>query len=269
MKKLHLKLNKKTTAIWTITLSLIILLFSAAYLTMANDSMKMLVDSKLEGLPTAILSIVGFESIPDFTNIVVFYAYIMQYINIALAIFALSLGLASFLQEESDHTIEFLMSSPISRIDFVKEKLIANFILVTTTVVSMIVFSSLGLFLFKPEDVLFLDILKDVLPIYLSFFLIAYTLLIFGSGLSLILKSELKVATLAMAIVFSTYFMGIMASVVEKIDFLEVFSLLHALMPLTLYEGSANLFTIVFWIVLSILTFVFGLNFFKKRDILV
>lgn len=269
MKSLHLKLNKKSTLLWSVILFLSIFLFMAVFPSMANESMQTLVDSKLEGLPPALLSIVGFETIPDFGDITVFYAYIMQYINIALAIFSLSLGLASFLQEEIDGTIEYLFAQPLSRRDLIIEKLKANIIIITITV-SFIVFASLLSFcLFIPKGISIVDLLKDSLPVFISYYFLSLVFLLLGSGLSLLLKSGSKANVVAMAIVFASYFIGIMSSLVKALNSLEIISLLHVLLPSNLYTGDYDLLGIGLWLVIAIIVFVIGLKSFDKRDILV
>ena len=114
MIRLHIKLNLKGIILWALILLLIVFGFMAFFPSMANDSMKELVDGKLNGLPDSILSIVGFETFPDFTDINVFYGYIMQYVMMALAVFSMSLGLNTYIKEEKEGTIEFLFAQPQS-----------------------------------------------------------------------------------------------------------------------------------------------------------
>lgn len=269
MRNLQLRLNKKTAIVWSSILFGFIFIFMAVYPSMANDSMQMLVDGKLEGLPPALLSIVGFETIPDFTKITVFYAYIMQYMNIALAIFALGLGLGSFLQEESDGTIEYLFAQPLSRKELVVEKLKANLIIIFSVVSLIVLAGLLSFFIFKPEEVILLDLIVETVPLFASYYLLAAIFLILGSGLSLVLKSGSKVSTTAMAIVFATYFIGIMASLTDVLEPLKAVSILHSLFPSTIYTGEINYFSVGLWIFVAIAFFIFGLTNFNKRDILV
>lgn len=269
MKSLQIKLNKKSAIVWAVVLFGFIFVFMAVYPSMANDSMQSLADKKLEGLPPALLSIVGFESIPDFTDIKVFYAYIMQYLNIALVIFALSLGLGSFLQEEIDGTIEYLFAQPLSRKNLVIGKLIANIFLVFFVVSIVSLAGVLSFVVFRPDNVGLFDLLTDTIPLFISYYFLAFIFLILGSGLSLLLKSGSKVSTTAMALVFASYFIGIMASLVEILQPLKSVSLLHALFPSNIYLGDIDYYSIGLWIIFSMLIFFLGFVSFKDRDILV
>lgn len=269
MTLLQLKLNTKSTLIWTSLLVGFIVLFMAVYPSMANESMQLLIDGKLEGLPPALLSIVGFDSIPDFTDIRVYYGYIMQYMNIALAIFSLSLGLSSFLQEEIDKTIEFLFAQPISRKELILDKLKANTLIVVTVVTMIILAGTLSFYLYKPNDIQLISLLKDSLPLFLSYYVIAFIFLLLGSGLSLLLKPGSKAVSVSMAIVFSSYFIGIMSEMTEVLLPLKSLSLLHGLFPADLYANDFGGYSVFIWTIISISFFVFGFKKFFTRDILV
>lgn len=267
MRKLQIKLNKSSSLLWAFFLSIFIILFMAFFPSMANESMQSIVDSKLDGLPPALLSIVGFDKIPDFTQITVYYGYIMQYINVALAIYALNLGLASFLQEETDGTIEYLFAHPISRTQLIIEKLKANLML-TIGVVSFIILTSVfGFMVFKDADIILKDLLVESLPIFGSYYGIAIIFLILGSGLSLLFKSVYKIMNISMAIIFGTYFIGIMSTIVKVLEPFKFLSLLHVLLPSKLYLKEFDFLAILFWLILAIATFMFALKKFQKRDI--
>lgn len=269
MKKLQIKLNKKSTLIWALILGGITLLFMAVFPSMANESMQQLVDGKLDALPEALLAIVGFETIPDFTDIRVFYAYIMQYINIALGIFAFSLGLSSFLKEEETGTVEFLYAQAISRYDFVVQKLIANAMLVVSVVSVIVVSSVLSFVMFKPVDLELMPLLFESLPLFASYYVLVLIFLVFGTGLSLVLKSGISINALSMGLVFITYVAGLMSSMVSFLEPLKHVSILHALFPSAIYSGDVNFITVILWFVVAIASLGLGMLYFKKRDILV
>lgn len=267
MIRLHLRLNWKSTLLWTLILSAILFGFMAFYPSMANDSMKELVDGKLNGLPDSILSIVGFETFPDFTNINVFYGYIMQYVLMALAVFSLTLGLNSYLKEEKEGTIEFLFALPQSRLSLIINKCIANIILVFILVTALIIVSLLSFALFRPTTVELSTIISDNLFILLSFYLLALVYLSLGTALSMILPSNLSMTGIAMALVFIPYLIGTMSIMIQEISFLKGISLLHTLMPNQIHANNVNLLSLVLWIALSVLLFGFGTMKFKHRDI--
>lgn len=267
MKTLQIKLNKKSTLIWSALLAGITFAFMAVFPSMANESMQMLVDGKLDALPDALLAIVGFESIPDFTDIRVFYAYIMQYINIALAIFSLSLGLSAFLKEEENGTIEFIYAQAISRKEFVLQKLFANILLTVAVVLGLIFASTLSFVAFRPEGVDLIELIIETLPLFLSYFAIALIFLFLGTGLSFILKSGTSVSPVSMGIVFMTYIVGLMSSMLDLLEPMKHLSILHALFPSAIYEGDLNAGSLVLWVIGSLLIFYVGMHRFNHRDI--
>lgn len=267
MRKLHIKLQKKSTMIWTLLLSGIVFFFMAVYPSMANESMQQLVDGKMEALPDALLAIVGFEVIPDFTDIRVFYAYIMQYINIALSIFALSLGLSSFLKEEETGTIEFIYAQALSRKDFVLQKFFANLQLILFTVSMLVLSSGLSFIVFRAEEIKIWDLVIETLPIFASYYGLALIFLVLGSGLSLLLKSGSSASGLSMALVFVSYIMGIISSMVDFLQPLESISILHTFLPSSIYAGSFDFLSFLLWLSFALGSFLLGIYRFEKRDI--
>ena len=97
--------------------------------------------------------------------------------------------------------------------------------------------------------------------------MLAFIFLILGSGLSLLLKPGTKVSGVSMGLVFSTYFIGVMAMMSELLAPLKSISILHALFPSEVYSNKVNGNSVMAWGILALIVFVFGLLRFMKRDI--
>lgn len=267
MIRLHIKLNLKATILWALILLLIVFGFMAFFPSMANDSMKELVDGKLNGLPDSILSIVGFETFPDFTDINVFYGYIMQYVMMALAVFSMSLGLNTYIKEEKEGTIEFLFAQPQSRQSLILNKLAANILLLTVVITTLVASSVLSFILFKPESINLGTLLSDNLIVFLSYYLLSFIFLLLGTSLSMLLPSSVSVIGISMALVFLPYLVGTMATMIKELKFIKGVSILHTLMPNQLYSNTINWMSLILWCLVSLALFMVAYQSFKNRDI--
>lgn len=263
MSKLQFKLNKKSMIIWILILNLMIIGFMAFFPTMADEGLQAL----MEGMSDSILQVLGFETFPDFSKIDQFYGYIIQYVTMALFVYAITLGLNTFIKEEKDGTIEYLYSLPQTRRAMITSKLIGNIQTITLVLLSIII-SSLGMMaLLTPPDMDTLKVLMNTLPILLSISLWSYLLLLLGTGLSLVLKSDISCTGVAMAIVFIPYVIGMMSQMVDVLKSFETLSILHTTMPDRLYAQNYNIESYILWFTLCISIFLYGLHHFNKRDI--
>lgn len=262
MIKLQFDLNKKSMIVWISILTIMILGFMAFYPTMADESIQVL----LEGMSDSMLQVLGFHSFPDFSKIEIFYGYIIQYVNMGLVVYALSLGLNTYLKEEKEGTIEFLYGQPITRTNLILSKLIGNLIIIGIILFSIISISILSLYIFTPADANFSTILYDSIPVFLVIICNMIMFLLLGTGLSLILPSTTSVIGVSMAIVFIPYVIGMMAQMIDKISSLEFISILHTTMPDRIYSQTNDIYSLLMWVTISVIALIYGLIKFKKKD---
>ena len=263
MTKLQFKLNKHSMLIWVGLLSLMIFGFMSFYPTMADQGMQDL----LEGMSDSMLQILGFDTFPDFSKIDQFYGYIIQYINIAIVVFAVTLGLNTYLKEERDGTIEFLFNQPLTRTQLIVQKFIGNILILGSILLAVIIVSCISIAIFVPTDANLNSILLSTIPVFGMLILSTFIFLLLGTGLSLILSSDLSVTGIAMGIVFVPYVLGMMAQMIEPVKRFEFISILHTTMPDRIYSGTFNSNSIILWLVLAGTTFIYGMIHFQKRDI--
>ena len=124
--RLELKNTWKSTLKWTIALSGITFILLAFFPSMQTESMKELAGAKMEGLDPALLEAFGLAELTDFTIITNFFGYVLQYITLAIMVFVTQIAVHSLIKEETDGTIEFLYSKPISRSTLLWQKTLAN-----------------------------------------------------------------------------------------------------------------------------------------------
>ena len=249
--------------IWVGLLSLMIFGFMSFYPTMADQGMQEL----LEGMSDSMLQILGFDTFPDFSKIDQFYGYIIQYINIALVVFAVTLGLNTYLKEERDGTIEFIFNQPLTRTQLIIQKLIGNILILGCILVAVILVSIISIAIFVPADAELSSVLISTIPVFGMLVLNTLLFLLLGTGLSLILSSDISVTGIGMGIVFVPYVLGMMAQMIEPLKSFEFISILHTTMPDRIYAGTYNANSIILWVVLAGATFIYGMIHFQKSDI--
>lgn len=263
MSRLQFKLNKKSMFIWMGVLGLMIVGFMAFFPTMSSEGLQEL----MAGMSDDILQVLGFETFPDFSKIDQFFGYIFQYVVMALLVYAVTLGLNTFLKEEKEGTIEYLYAQPITRVRLVLAKLWGNIMIMGGLLVVVIGLSMAMLGVFAPEDVGIFDLLVRSVPVFGFVIMTSFLYLLLGTGLSLILPSTVSTTGVGMGLVFGPYILGMMAQMVEALKPLEFISILHTTMPSRLYAGSFDYLSYGVWIVVSVVVFMYGLHVFRSRNI--
>lgn len=207
---------------WIAAYSLFILMFIAFFPSMQTDSMQSLAFAKMESMSAVVLSIFGLDTVPDFTKITNYYGYVAQFTNIAACIFAATLGLNMLIREETEGTIEYLYAKPVTRKEIFWQKSLMNFFgfFLLVLISSLVIF--IGFVLFANEAVpaaldLTLFFAKGTLFVGLIF-------LTSGILLSTMISSSRIASTVAFALVFGTYTLGIMSVLIKKLNFLKYFS---------------------------------------------
>ncbi|NMR95876.1 ABC transporter permease subunit, partial [Vibrio parahaemolyticus] len=108
-----------------------------------TESMKELTGAKIEGIDPVLLEVLGLSTLIDFTVITNFFGYVLEYITLAIIIFVTQVAVTSLVKEETDGTIEFLYSKPISRDEIFIQKMLANilsflFLIVALSIITLI-----------------------------------------------------------------------------------------------------------------------------------
>ena len=130
------------------------------------------------------------------------------------AFFAALIGIAALAKEEKDHTAEFLLTHPISRMRIISEKLLSVFaqIVILNTVVILV---SVAFTAIIGESI---DT-KTLVLLFLSYFLLQLEIAGITFGISAFLKNGGLGIGLGLAAVM--YFLNIIANLTEEVEFLK------------------------------------------------
>ena len=219
MFKREFKINLKSLILWTGILLAIYILIFAIYPSLITEETKIVLEQMLNSMPQEMLEsfnmdIVGIESAYGWFKT---EGYI--FLTIIGGLYAAILGSTILLKEESDKTIEFLYSKPVSRVKIITSKIlcgIVNILIFTfaVTIVNGIALS--GIEDFRIKEYLMISIIP-ILLYYMLFFIMLFV--------STFFKKTKKAMTIGIGLVFISYFMQIIGNMGEKIEIIKNISL--------------------------------------------
>lgn len=226
--KIEIKSQFKGLVVWTISVAAMFIMFIAFFPSMKNSQMQQLVGAKLDSMPKAMLQAFNLDVLPNFTDLLQYFAYCAQYLTMAGSIYASILGVSSLIKEESEGTIEFLYAKPVCRSSIVTSKLIADILLLLCFNLILFLTCSFSCFAVAPKGYSFISKLS---LIFISGFIIEIIYFSIGFALSTIIASLRQSTSCALGIFFITYVLGIFSGVIEKLDFLKYFSPYKYILP--------------------------------------
>lgn len=219
MFKREFKINFKSLILWSVILLSIYVLIFAIYPSLINEKTKESLSMMMETMPQEMLAafnmdIVGIESAFGW-----FRTEGYVFLTLLGGIYAAILGSTILLKEESDKTIEFLYAKPVSRKQIVTSKILCGIIniFIFTTIIT--IGNYIGLFKtegFEIKQFLMISIIP-ILLYYMLFFICLF--------ISTFMKKTKKAMTLSIGIVFISYFMQIIGSMGENIEWIKNISL--------------------------------------------
>jgi len=189
----------KSVLIWSFSIFLIILVYLAAFYSIADDLSMM--DDLLSSFPEELLIAFGMTDL-NFTSILGMFGLVFLFCQICLAIQASNYGISLVSIEEREFTADFLMAKPVGRAKIMTTKLLAA--LAALTVTNLSVWAS-SFFVINylndgpPIDNRSLVILLSSIVIFQLFFLTV------GVLISLLMKRVRSVTPLSMALAFGMY----------------------------------------------------------------
>ncbi|MGN1311274.1 MAG: ABC transporter permease subunit [Clostridia bacterium] len=218
MFKREMKINLKSFIIWT---SILIILFLVVFLVypsiIKSENMQML-DEMMEIFPEEMLKAFNM----DISSIDTAFGWLKTegfvFVLLITGIYSGILGSNILLKEESDKTIEYLNSVPVTRKKIVINKILCGIIYIVLMVLTVGIFNFVGLDLsgdFDKKSYLLLSIT----PLFSS--IVIFALCLF---LSTFTHKTKKTIGISLGIVFASYFLKIISEMGESTEFLKYIS---------------------------------------------
>lgn len=258
--KVEFKSQFKGLMIWTSSVAAMFIMFIAFFPSMKNSQMQQLMGAKLDALPKAMLQAFNLNVLPNFADLLQYFAYCAQYLTMAGAIYASILGVSSLIKEESEGTIEFLYAKPVSRKTIVTSKLLGNLALLLCFNIIIFIVCAISCFFVAPKGYSFIP---NLLLIIISGLIIEIIYFSIGFAFSTLISSLRGASSCALGIFFITYILGIFSGVVEKLEFLKYLSPYKYMLPSEVIRKGYSLQSIYILLTILIIALSIAFTYFK------
>lgn len=251
---------KRSIIIWSVSLCSIISLYMTFFPSVGQKGLNKIFEAEIKAMPDFFVKALNL-SIVDFSIYSNYFAYVFQFILMAVAIYALIIGSSSLLKEESDKTIEFLYANPVSRTQIVTSKLCAGLSgLVILNLLTLIVTYVIGYILGERNFEM------DILLIY-GYSMI--TVFVYY-GIGLLFSSKLRssgVVTTSLGIFFLTYIISILSDMVDKLKFLRWAAPFNYIIPMDVLQKEVDMSKIFILIGIFVVSIVLSYLFYNKKQL--
>ena len=219
MFKRELKINLKSFIIWTSILIGLFLVVFLVYPSIVNSENMEMMDEMMKMFPEEMLKAFNM----DISTIDSAFGWLKTegfvFVLLITGIYSGILGSNILLKEESDKTIEYLNSVPVTRKNIVLNKILCGLLYIILMIAIIGIFNFIGLSLsgeFERKSY----ILLSITPIFSSIVIFAICLF-----LSTFTHKTKKTIGISLGIVFASYFLNIISEIAESTEFLKYISI--------------------------------------------
>ena len=219
MFKRELKINLKSFIIWTSILIGLFLVVFLVYPSIVNSENMEMMDEMMKMFPEEMLKAFNM----DISTIDSAFGWLKTegfvFVLLITGIYSGILGSNILLKEESDKTIEYLNSVPVTRKNIVINKILCGLLYIILMIAIIGIFNFIGLSLSGEFDRKSY-ILLSITPIFSSIVIFAVCLF-----LSTFTHKTKKTLGISLGIVFASYFLNIISEMGESTEFLKYISI--------------------------------------------
>lgn len=221
MLKRELKINRRGLLIWTLVSLILFFIAYIIYFNIGGGDTANALKEMVAVMPEELLKMFNMDIIDIDTIFGWYKTEGYTFIALIISLYSAILGSNILLKEESEKTIDFLHSKPITRNNIVTAKIISGLINIVIMVVVITLFNIIGMF-FSNDLQLKLLLCLSFAPIIsaLPFFFISMYI-------STFFKKTSKTNGLGIGIVFISYFLQLIANISNKVNFIKFFSILN------------------------------------------
>lgn len=264
--KFEFKRLLKSCIIWSLICGGLVVLFMALFPSMKDMGMQSIVNDKMDALPKEILKAFNIDESMDFSNIYNYLGYCIQYIAMASGIYGAILGVNSLIREESQGTIEFLYSKPITRTKIVTSKLLAVFASFYLYIVIVGIFTIGVCFVVKPEDIEIMDMMIKLKSVYMGILLLGIIFMSIGMLISSLIKNDKGAIPISIGIFFISYFIGIIGKLKESFEWVKYFSPFDYYAPNEIMNNGFNIKFVLIGLLIILISLISTYVVYNQKD---
>lgn len=258
----EIKKNLKTFIVWLVALSVVNVCILLAFDTVAKQAAD--TQLMLSQYPEGFVELLSLDKL-DMTNILHYFAsrsYL--FITIFGSIFSILLASGILSKEESERTIEFLISKPLTRNSIITQKLLCVLFYITSFYFIYAVINYIAMTALKWNDFN----IKGFLLVSIGPWLIGLFFASIGLLLSVFVTKTKSVFSISIGIVFGGYFLSVLASLIDKLEFMKYLN------PFSYYntqdlviDEQIQMIYLVLTTIVVVLCVVLTYFFYNKKDI--
>lgn len=258
----EMKINLKNFIIWT---SILIVLFLVVYLVypsiINSDSVKSM-DEMMKMFPEKMLKAFNM----DISSINTAFGWLKTegfvFVLLITGIYSGILGSNILLKEESDKTIEYLNSVPVTRKSIIINKILCGLIYIVLTILIVGIFNFVGLTLSGDFDRKSY-ILLSITPIFSSVVIFAICLF-----LSTFTHKTKKTIGISLGFVFVSYFLNVISEMGESTEFLKYISIFTlADIRNVIIDVSINPIMIMISLLITVFFIFFSVYHYNRKEL--
>lgn len=212
----ELKANFKSLLIWCGVLALLILIAVAKFSAFAGDPSTV---AMLDAMPKGLLDALNMRAF-NLTTLDGFYGIMFVYFGLMGAIAAAMWGSDIISKEERDKTVEFSLVLPVSRSRVITAKALTALVNCILFVLVTLGISLVAVQQYNPDQGFYDFLYMEMLAMFFIELIFLAVGLLLGAGM----RRYKTAGSTAVAIILGTYFMSILATMQEKLDFLKYFT---------------------------------------------
>ncbi len=261
--KRELKANRRSLIIWGSSLALLSFLMMAIYPSFAADAARM--EELLSSYPEGFMKAFGMDKL-SLGNAMGWFA-LEAYLMIILfgSMFAVIISSSMLVKEEDEKTIEFLLAKPVTRSHVVTSKLLAFVVYLLAFNAGVGIVTFIGFEIFADEYAR-----MELVRLTIAPFLAHLSFASIGFLLSLFFTRRKSAYSVGIGLVLLIYFLNIMASLAEKVQFFRYLSPFYYMDAADIIvDGRINPLHIIILLVFSALAVGATYLLYKRRDITV
>lgn len=262
MLKREIKINLKSFIIWTSILIGLFLVVFLVYPSIVNSENMEMMDEMMKMFPEEMLKAFNM----DISGIDSAFGWLKTegfvFVLLITGIYSGILGSNILLKEESDKTIEYLNSMPVTRKKIVGSKILCGILYIVLMVSIVGIFNFIGLSLsgdFDRETY----ILLSITPIFSSIVIFAVCLF-----LSTFTHKTKKTIGISLGLVFASYFLNVLSEIGESTEFLKYISIFTlADIRNVITSASINPLMVILTIGITMIFIVLTFIHYEKKEL--
>ena len=262
MFKRELKINLKSFIIWTSILIGLFLVVFLIYPSIINSANMEMIDEMMKIFPEEMLKAFNM----DLSTIDSAFGWLKTegfvFVLLITGVYSGILGSNILLKEESDKTIEYLNSVPVTRKNIVLNKILCGLFYIILMIVIIGIFNFIGLSLSGEFDRKSY-ILLSITPLFSSIVIFAICLF-----LSTFTHKTKKTLGISLGIVFVSYFLNVISEIGESTEFLKYISIFTlADIRNVILNVSINPILVVLAICITVIFMILTMIHYEKKEL--